>query len=454
MGLLFTLPSCEPTDEVLSTDPSISLIFSQDTVFFDTLYTSKEDENIDMSSIAKRFTVYNPSGNAINISEISLNDPNDVYSLLINGDASSSVENTFLRGGDSMIIVAEANIPYEDESTIREFSADVNLFTNGNKQNVVLNAFGEDPYYIAGGNVVIGDLIWDPGRTYLLIDSLYITEGSSLTINAGARLVFDNNAKIQVSGSLQLLGTPQDTICLESKRLDGKYENSPGQWGGVIFDSLSHDNKIYGSHIKNSTYGLYIYHPDNDDVIDLDIQNSTIHNVSLVGVSSIKADVRIVNTIISHTVSYAFAQASGGVCEFLYNTIVNENTGYYRDVPSVAFESILDNTQDNEEIKLTLTNNIIWGSLSNEFNVSDGVSLVSLTNNIIKTTSDEYSDNNILNQDPYFRYPYSYNFSLADDSPARGKALSIPNITIDQIGNPRTTTPDIGALQWVEELKE
>lgn len=452
LGVFFFI-SCDPQDEILSTDPNLRLSFSQDTVFFDTLYSSKEDEGIDMRSITRRFTVYNKSENAVNIAEISLSDPNDVYQLLVNGQLEDKVEDTFLRGGDSMLIFTEANIPYEDNDDIREYNGTVNLFTNGNRQQVILNAFAEDPYYIAGGAIVIGDITWSKGRPYMIMDSLYISESSSLTVEAGARLVFDNEAKIQVSGTLKLLGTVQDTIRLESIRLDGSYYDAPGQWGGIIFDSLSAANEIKNVYLKNATFGFYIYHPDQDDEIDLLIESSTIENISQVGVSVIGGDVSVVNTIISHTVSYAYAHASGGVCNFVYNSIINENTGFFRERPSVAFESLENENGVLNQIKLSMKNNIVWGSLSNELLIGEGVEEVNVIHNLIKVTSSDFDPSNILNEDPYFKQPYTYNYQLAEDSPARGKGVEIPEITTDQVGVIRVNPPDIGALQYVQDIE-
>ncbi|OHX67728.1 choice-of-anchor Q domain-containing protein [Flammeovirga pacifica] len=443
--LLLLLIGCTPDDEVISTDPSFRLAFSADTVFFDTLFTTKEDEGIDMRSVTQRFTVYNSSENAVNISEISLNDPNSVYSILVNGQREEIINNTLLRGGDSMLVLTEANVPYQDENDVRELNADISFFTNGTRQSVQLNAFAEDPLYISGGAILVGNVTWQKGRPYVITDSLYVSENSTLTAEAGTRIIFDNEAKIAVSGSLQLLGTPQDTIRLESIRLDGQYENAPGQWDGLFFDSLSKNNIIHGALIRNARVGILMYHNDNDDVIDLDIEGTTIRNMSQVGVAITNADVRIVNTIISHTLSYAYAHASGGKCDFLYNTVVNSNTGFFRENPSVAFEST------NEPIELNMINNIIWGNLSNEIVITEGVNN-SITNNILKTISDQYDpENNLINIDPYFKSPYTYNFDLADDSPARSAGIDINGITIDQRGNERLSPPDIGALQWIQE---
>lgn len=453
LGVFFFI-SCDPRDEVLSTDTSLTLSFSQDTVFFDTLYTSIKEEDIDMRSITRRFTVYNRSESAVNISEISLSDPDGVYKVLINGQESDRVEDTFLRGRDSMVVFAEANIDYMNLDDIREYNGVVNFYTNGNRQEVYLNSYGQDPFYISGGPVVIGDVIWPKARPYIIMDSLYITESSSLTVEAGAHVVFDNEAKIQVSGSLKLMGTIEDTIRLESIRTDGKYYNSPGQWGGIIFDSLSEDNRIIGTYLKNATFGLYIYHPDNDDIIDLHIENTTIENISLVGVSVIAADVSVINSTISHTIEYAYAHASGGVCNFIYNTIVNENTGFFREKPSLAFESKEgegDNAIVKEPIKLTLKNNIIWGSLSDEILLSLGVDEVSVIHNLIKTTDTNFDPSNILNEDPYFKFPYSYNYQLSEDSPARGAGVDVSDVIYDQVGKLRASPPDVGALEYTQD---
>ncbi|MBD0400173.1 choice-of-anchor Q domain-containing protein [Flammeovirga sp. EKP202] len=448
IGVCFFV-SCDPKDEILSSDPNIRLSFSQDTIFFDTLYTSKVDEGIDMPSITQRFKVYNSSENAVNIAEISLSDPDNVYQLLINGQASDKVENAFLRGGDSMLIFAEANIPHENNDEIREFIGSVNLFTNGNRQEVILSAFAEDPYYISGGEIINGNVIWSKGRPYVIVDSLFVSESSSLTVEAGSRLVFNNDAKIHISGSLKLQGTVEDTIRLESIRVDGRYFNSPGQWGGLIFDSLSNNNEVKGVHLKNATFGLYIYHPDEDDIIDLTVENSTIENISQVGINAIGADVSVVNSIISHTVSNAYSHSSGGKCNFIYNTVVNENTGFFREGPSVSFGTSEDETINT--IDLTLKNSIIWGSLREEILILDGVNSISVMHNLLKSPREDFDQSNILNTDPFFKVPYSYNYQLSEESPARDAGVDVVGIETDQVGVSRNSPPDIGALQYVPD---
>ena len=71
------LLSCDDQDDTPATQANISLLFSTDTLLFDTLLT-------DRLSITKRLRIYNPNTEAINISEISLTVGSE-YSLIING---------------------------------------------------------------------------------------------------------------------------------------------------------------------------------------------------------------------------------------------------------------------------------------------------------------------------------------------------------------------------------
>ena len=57
------LPSCR-RDELFTEEPGIQLSFSEDTIFYDTIFTT-------VGSVTKRFTVRNPSNNAVRV-DISL----------------------------------------------------------------------------------------------------------------------------------------------------------------------------------------------------------------------------------------------------------------------------------------------------------------------------------------------------------------------------------------------
>ena len=85
----FCLFNCKPTNEIyVNNFSSMPLLFSSDTILFDTLITS------DKISITKRLIVYNPTANAININSISLgNSINSPFTIFLNGVKSTSFTN-------------------------------------------------------------------------------------------------------------------------------------------------------------------------------------------------------------------------------------------------------------------------------------------------------------------------------------------------------------------------
>ncbi len=101
---------CSTQSEDVSFDPSLSLVFSNDSVAFDTLLSERR-------SSTQRLTVYNPNDEAVQFSEIALgkDDASD-YSVIINGRASNSLSNERLAGGDSLLILVEVNIAQRNQN--------------------------------------------------------------------------------------------------------------------------------------------------------------------------------------------------------------------------------------------------------------------------------------------------------------------------------------------------
>ena len=95
--------SCSLQDENISVDTSLQLIFSNDSVAFDTLLSESR-------SSTRRLSVYNPNDEAIEFSSISLGKGGGSdYSVIINGKKTNSVVAEKLNGGDSLLILVEVN---------------------------------------------------------------------------------------------------------------------------------------------------------------------------------------------------------------------------------------------------------------------------------------------------------------------------------------------------------
>ncbi|MEP2508596.1 MAG: hypothetical protein ABJH72_04535, partial [Reichenbachiella sp.] len=102
--ILCVMLGCEPMTEELSTDTSIQLSYSTDTVTFDTLFSS-------VGSITKRFKVYNRNSKAINVSRMYLgNDDQSPYTMVVNGKEGKGFENEVIFGKDSLLVLVEVLI--------------------------------------------------------------------------------------------------------------------------------------------------------------------------------------------------------------------------------------------------------------------------------------------------------------------------------------------------------
>src|SRR5688572_8283288 len=89
-------------------NPDARLKFSADTILFDTIFS-------DIGSVTERLIVINPNKNAVKISRIQLPNGSGPYQLIINGQATNSISNLELRGGDSIYILVKVKIDPTNE---------------------------------------------------------------------------------------------------------------------------------------------------------------------------------------------------------------------------------------------------------------------------------------------------------------------------------------------------
>ena len=92
---LFLLPSCR--EEQLSSDPSLKLTFSKDTVSFDTVFTT-------VGTSTLRLMVYNRNRNALLINRVWL-DNNTAFKVNVDGENDlTQLTDIQLNGGDSLFV--------------------------------------------------------------------------------------------------------------------------------------------------------------------------------------------------------------------------------------------------------------------------------------------------------------------------------------------------------------
>jgi len=228
-------------DNLISHDKDITLAFSNDSVIFDTVFTS-------IGTITKRLMVYNKSNKRINISNIQLNGGSaSVFKMNVDGISGSSVSDVELAANDSLFILLKATIDPSDENNPFVVEDDIHFLTNGNEQSVKLVAWGQNAHYILAdqkvGNFpefkIVADsnetVHWTADKPYVVYGYALINSYGTLIIDAGAKIHFHNGSGLWawVDGVLKVQGTLENPVVFQGDRLDPDYRNIPGQWDRI-----------------------------------------------------------------------------------------------------------------------------------------------------------------------------------------------------------------------------
>ena len=448
--LLLSLGACTPEDEELTLEAGAQLAFGQDTVQFDTIFTS-------VGSTTRWLQVYNPQDQAVNISSIALGaSESSPFRIRVNGDAGSQFQDVRLRGGDSLLILVEVEIDPQDADLPFIIKDSIVFRTNGTVQAVNLEVWGQDAYFLSG-EVVTRNTTFSGGRPYVIRDSLWVLPSATLTLTAGAQLYFDNRAYMQVDGTLIAEGTPDARVRLQHVRSDGDYADALGQWQGVFFGPNSKNNRLNYTIIRNAVIGVGIVSPDNDTVPDITLANTVIEYMASYGILARYTDVDAYNTLIANCAEGSVRGEGRAYYRFRHCTMTNEGSFFIREdnQPLLGFDQNYVGPEGlTQDFSLRISNCIVWGNLDNELlfgevRPENPVGL-SLLNTILNSTDEdeERTEANLYNQEPLFVAPAESNYQLDSLSPAVDAGLNL-DIEQDLNGNPRDAQPDVGAYEFI-----
>ncbi|RFP66762.1 hypothetical protein D0N36_01375 [Hymenobacter lapidiphilus] len=486
------LPGCEPKEDLITTDSSARLEFSLDTVKFDTVFVAT-------GTVTKRLWVYNRNARAVRVAEISLQSrPAVTYNLLINGDAGPSARNVEIRGKDSLLVLVRATIdptPADGKPFLVE--DDLRFVTNGNAQAVKVLSYGQNAYF-HDAETITSNTVWKADKPHVIYNSVLVKPGITLTIAAGARIYSHFRSYLVVKGRLlcnpdyqptgPIKPTDPNIVRFQGDRREAEYAERPGQWGGIEFDLGSQGNVLRYTEIKNSTLGIYLFNPfDEQPRPQVRIENVELRNISTLNsglgfdgaaLLSLSGDLTASNTLISNCEQYAVYAVQSSQVRLDYCTIANYSLGT-RDQPSVLisprapFETINDQPLPAVAPRgLTVRNSIIWGSIRDgdelEFVAGEQYAgNISIRNSLLKTKKydntgplGQQKNGNVLNPDEFAASIFkstplrfrgtSLSFELDSLSSASNRALPLLGLPTDLLNRPRNpTTPDIGAYERV-----
>ena len=470
--LLFGMLSCR--QGIVSDDPTLKLQFSHDTVLFDTVFTT-------MGSSTKCVMVYNPNENALCIDQVSLREGRYFHINLDGENSMEELRNITLRGGDSLFLFVRAYIDPQKENSPVLVDDEIAFGVNGNVQTIQLQAYGQNIKRIRNnkGLVVFQDLTLTNDKPYLMYDTVAVA--GDLTIQAGATVYMHAGAMLYAYGNVTAQGTQEEPIIFRGDRMDMLFDSVPyrmasGLWNGIYLvnpvDMLPPTYRIEYMDILSGSVGLYVYSEAENNLPQLTLQNSRIHNHSIYGLVVQNVDASVVNCEISNCASYCVYLA-GGKHEFVHNTIASyygypyTNLNIHQniladDVAAVYINNLSKNTaktvssfknciitggRKNNVVVATPFTEYYEGRFEGNYLRSDSLDEAFAKNNVYASDSDSTVFRNIYYL--YKEYHY-YDFHLDTLSPARGIGDSIVALPypLDREGVQRKTKPDAGCYEF------
>ena len=441
--------SCDRIEEEITTDQTARLSFSTDTILFDTVLSS-------VGSITKRLRIYNPNDRALELSDIRLGTGDlSPYTITVNGETGKQFENTVIFGKDSLLVLVKVLIDPQNETTPFLVKDSLIVESNGNFSDIKLVAYGQDAIFINNG-IFVCDAVLTAGRPYVIRNAALVDTLCTLTVQPGTRILMDNDAILAVKGKLLIQGDTANPVVIRNTRLDLRFSETPGQWNGIYFLDGSNGNQINHAVISNGQIGLSSGNPQNTTIIDLDVSNTLIENMSFAGIFSVNSKINAVNNIINNCGTYMVANFGGGDYTYYHNTFSNTPNAFIRDEPSVQISDFLPISQTEvivNDLSVEAINNIIWGGQDEELLVALQVGgAIDIRNNVIRSESNWMDTDNFVSTGrnfPGFEDISRRDFRIDSLGFSRDKGIDV-GVRFDFLEIPRDANPDIGALERVD----
>ncbi len=368
------LLSCK--DDYFTSNSSHKISFSTDTLSFDTVFTT-------IVTPTKKIMVYNRTSENIRISTIAVDSRNNCFQVNVNGKSGTEFQDVELRAKDSLYIFVQVIIDQLGQNAPIQILDSIIFRYNNNFQKVILQTHGQDVHLIRN-KTITNDTTWTNDKPHLIYDSLKVENGTKLTIDAGARLFFHNNAVMVVKGTLDVNGNELNPVIFRGDRLDNLFVDMPydkitGQWGGILLTKESTGNQINGAMIRNGIFGVQVDSAEiRSDVHRLILSNSQIHNMKQTALKATGANVYVYNSVISNSNTCILLE--GGDYLFNYSTIANYSSNsnalvlanYRResDKQTIPLNATFNNSiiQGTSEQQIRMQNINKTGNVTDDFN--------------------------------------------------------------------------------------
>lgn len=439
--------SCRKDD--LYTGKDARLEFNNDTVLFDTIFTT-------LGSVTKKFLVFNNYDKSLRISNIRLaGGKYSSFRLNIDGQPATEMKDVDLLPHDSLYIFVDVTIDPNSADLPFIVKDSVEFLTNGNFQYVRLMAWGQNAHFLHD-SMLACNAVWTPDLPYVISNHIGIDVNCKLTIQPGVKVYSDINSAILVWGTMEVNGDTGNTVLFTGIRQDKYYKDVPGQWYGIYFLRESKENRISNALIRNAVFGVRVDSLPVTSNPNLYLENVRIENMSVAGILGFSSRIEAFNCVVSNSCQYLVACDYGGTYSFYHCTFSHEGCNCSSHYPAIACYNT-DNKTFINDLNLTIRNSIVYGPKEDEFEVKktgQGNVYVLVANSLLTTKQSGLNINgNILNKDPKFRQKCRYSYELDSasvciDAADPAVVSQFPALQYDLLGKPREILkPDMGAVE-------
>ena len=473
------------------------LTFSKDTVYLDTIFSN-------IGSSTYNLKVYNKTSRDIKIPSIKLAKGNNSnFRIMVDGISGKNFENIELLSNDSLFIFIETTVDIKNQTNEKEFlytdellfqsgsqQQKVNLVTlikdavflypqryqNGNYESITINDEKIYGFFLDENDNVNGnELQWTNNKPYVIYGYAAVPNNKTLTIEEGAEIHFHRNSALVSYPTSKIIaqGSIAKPIVFQGDRLEPSFEDTPGQWQGIIVGQNSELN-MRNALVKNAVNGLFI----NSNTIQNQLHNVQVYNCENYGLLLANANVKGSNLVTNNCGRAALKIGDGGTYDFIHCTFAN----YWSRQNHTAVNIDNGDGSTSKSLNANFKNSIIFGN-SNEslllspandkinFNYSFQNCLIKFynTGNRYDTnkfpyliTDNNYFNNCFINKNTIDYLPYFLNTSknklmITDKATqiiAKGNTQIAQQFPQDLLGKNRSANPDLGAYQHVSSSED
>ncbi len=498
IALLVILPGCRK-DRLFTDDPNARLVFSRDSILFDTVFTQPQ-VGPELPSVMKRFVARNPQDRSVRVNISLAGGTPSPFRINVDGLSGVTFQEVEILPGDSVYVFVEATLDQSNTNNPLVIEDQVIFTTNGNQQEVLLQAWGQDAYYhrpgpadiqipgfptfgiVAGGldenqNPICETVTWASDKPHVILGYAVVDSCSTLIIQPGAKIHVHGGGGMWIYrfGRILANGTLEQPIIFQGDRLEPFYQELPGQWDRIWINEgeADSDNEFTYVTIKNALIGLQpeTLLPDlGISASRLILNNVSIRNCSAAGILSRNYRISSDNLFVGDCGQHSVALTGGGEYSFRHTTIANYWNIGIRQTPAFIMTNIYQAFNGEifvgDIVNSEFLNGIIYGSNANEFQLGmddAGAQDISFDRFLFRTDGSTptntpeffpFQDRIYLNQDPGFVNIQERNFDLNTGGFARNKAIPVPgslSAFIDILGRSRDCDfngfTDLGAYE-------